>query len=150
MAAPSGSVAALAPLATPLPAGPTGEHFSKAQWDIMLALMDTVVPRVVLAAAAEKGRLDYVISDEEYEDIRKRLGVCVSPPDTATLDAYLAERPSESKEFQDMLMRQLVFYVKDDKRQELKFVLSTLRYGPAKGVDMHVLMGAVLARARCC
>jgi hypothetical protein len=53
MAAPSGSVATLAPLATPLPAGPEGENFSKAQWDILLALMDTVVPRVVRGGGRE-------------------------------------------------------------------------------------------------
>jgi hypothetical protein len=78
--------------------------------------------------------MDYVVSDKEYADITKRVGVCVSPPDTATLDAYLAEKPSESKEIQDLLMRQLVFYAKDDKRQGLKFVLSTLRYvAPCEG-----------------
>jgi hypothetical protein len=133
MAAPSGSVAALAPLATPLPAGPKGENFSKAQWDILLALMDTVVPRVVRAAAAGKGKLDYVVSDAEYAGIAERVGECVGAPDAATLDAYLAEQPSESEEFRDLLMRQLVFYAKDEQRQGLKFMLSTLRYGAACG-----------------
>ena len=150
MAATSGSVSALAPLATPLPAGPEGEHFGKGQWDILLALMDTVVPRVVRAVAEGNGELDYVISDTEYEDITKRVGVCVSPPDTATLDAYLAELPSENKEFQDLLMRQLVFYVKDEQTRGLNLVLSTLKYGyPVEGCD-YMLMNTVLAWVRCC
>ena len=122
-----GTIAALAPLATPLPASPKGDHFSPAQWAILLALMDAVVPRIVRAAAVGPETLDYVVSDAEYAGFAQRLEGSESAPDSGTLDAYLAEQPSQSEEFRDLLLRQLVFYAKEEQTQGLKLVLSALR-----------------------
>lgn len=120
MAAPAGSVTALGPLATPLPAPPQGENFTKAQWDVLLSIMDAVIPRVVRESKATGD--DYVISETEYKLIVERI-----QQDEVTVDAYLAEKPSENEEFQDLLMRQLVFFATDEQRNGLKFMLSALR-----------------------
>lgn len=127
MSDPSGPIAALGPLATPLPPSPKGSPFTDAQWAILMALMDAVVPRIVRASAATPGSLDYVVSDAEYAFLSKQAGASAHATDAETLDAYLAERPSDSAEFQDLLMRQLVFYVTEEQVKGLKFVLAALR-----------------------
>lgn len=128
MSAPSGAIAALAPLATPLPPGPDGSPFTDAQWAILMGLMDAVVPRIVRASAATPGSLDYIVSDAEYAFLSTQAGASAQVTDTETLDAYLAERPSDSVEFQDLLIRQLVSYMREDQVQGLKFVLAALTY----------------------
>ncbi|OAF55404.1 hypothetical protein VC83_08333 [Pseudogymnoascus destructans] len=129
MSAPSGPIAALAPLATPLPPSPNGSPFTDAQWAILMSLMDAAVPRIVRASAATEGSLDYTVSDAEYAFLSTQAGASAQAKDTETLDAYLAERPSDSAEFQDLLMRQLVYYATEEQVKGLKFVLAALGYG---------------------
>jgi hypothetical protein len=43
------------------------------------------------------------------------------------LDAYLAERPSESEDFKGLLRRQLISYAREDQRRPLQIILSLLR-----------------------
>ncbi|OBT46437.1 hypothetical protein VE00_03307 [Pseudogymnoascus sp. WSF 3629] len=130
MSAPSGPVAMLAPLATPLPPSPNGSPFTDAQWAILMSLMDAVVPRIVRASAATEGFLDYTVSDAEYAFLSTQAGASAQAKDTETLDAYLAERPSDSVEFQDLLMRQLVYYATEEQVKGLKFILAALGTRP--------------------
>lgn len=115
---------ALGPQSTPLPPLPA-DVFTSAQWSILLALMDTVVPRIVRASAASPSRAidELVISEEEYGAIASAAG----NKEGETLDAYLAERPSESEEFKGLLRRQLVSYAREDQRRPLMIILSVLR-----------------------
>lgn len=80
------------------------------------------------ASAAKPGSLDYTVSDAEYAFLSTQAGASAHTTDAETLDAYLAETPSDSAEFQDLLMRQLVFYATDEQVNGLKFVLAALRY----------------------
>jgi hypothetical protein len=91
--------------------------------------MDAVVPRIVRASAAVEGSLDYTVSDAEYAFLSTQAGASAQAKDTETLDAYLAERPSDSAEFQDLLMRQLVCYATEEQVKGLKFILAALGYG---------------------
>jgi hypothetical protein len=133
MAAPAGSVSSLAPLATPLPPPPAGAHFTQAQWDILMAIMDTIMPRIVrqskVGELRGKEKLNvYVMPEADYRTaIAHMKESVVDPPDEETFDAYLAERPSDNAEFQDLLLRQLVHYAREDQRDGMKFVLSALR-----------------------
>ncbi|OBT65167.1 hypothetical protein VE03_04749 [Pseudogymnoascus sp. 23342-1-I1] len=126
MSAPSGPIAALAPLATPPPPSPNGSPFTDAQWAILMAPTDAVVPRIVRASAATSGSLDYTVSDAEYAFLSTQAGASAHTTDAETQDAYLAERPSDSAEFQDLLIRQLVFYATEEQVKGLKFVLAAL------------------------
>ncbi|KFY10153.1 hypothetical protein V492_05166 [Pseudogymnoascus sp. VKM F-4246] len=126
MSAPSGPIAALAPLATPLPPSPDGSPFTDEQWAILMSLMDTVIPRIVRASAATEGSLDYTVSDAEYAFLSTQASASSGNKDTEALDAYLAEKPSDSAEFQDLLMRQLVCYATEEQVKGLKFVLAVL------------------------
>lgn len=128
MSAPAGPIAALAPLASPLPASPNGSPFTDLQWAILMSLMDAVVPRIVRASAAAPGSLDYTVADAEYAFLSTQAGASAHASDAEQLDAYLAEQPSDSAEFQDLLMRQVVFYVTEEQIKGLKFVLAALRY----------------------
>ncbi|KAL5353149.1 hypothetical protein ACLOAV_001180 [Pseudogymnoascus australis] len=117
----------LGPLSTPLPPLPD-DVFTSAQWSILLALMDTVVPRIVRASAASPSRAidELVISEAEYGAIARATG----NDEGETLDAYLAERPSESEEFKGLLRRQLVSYAREDQRRPLMLILSILSTRP--------------------
>lgn len=94
-----------------------------------MSIMDTVIPSVRRESSASPsapGRL--TISDARCntaaDKIRKTV---VDAPSNEALEAYLNERPSENADFQDLLRRTLVYYVRDDARKSLGFVLSALK-----------------------
>lgn len=128
MSVPPGPITALEPVATPLPPSSSDSPFTDEQWAILMALMDAVIPRIVRTSAATPGSLDYTVSDAEYAFLSTQAGASAHDTDAETLDAFLAERPSDSSEFQDLLMRQLVFYATEEQVRGLKFVLAALRY----------------------
>ena len=118
----------LAPLATALPEGPAGEPFTAAQWTTLMAIMDAVIPSIRRETTTTDKISQLTISDVEYNTAVHHLQkTVVNAPDSESLDEYLNERPSENPRFQDLLMRTLVFYARDDARKGLSFVLSTLK-----------------------
>jgi len=133
MAALTTTVASLAPPGVPLPPSPTGDSFTQAQWDILMSIMDAIIPRIVRQSKAGslrgKERLNtHIVPEDVYQiAIAHMRENVVDPPDEETLDAYLAERPSDNAEFQDLLLRQLVHYSREDQRSGLRFILSALR-----------------------
>jgi len=119
----------LAPLTVSLPEGPSAkEYFTEAQWTTLMAIMDTVIPSVLRESTTdhELGRLTItdVQCNTAADHIRRNV---VDAPDMESLDGYLNERPSDIPAFEDLLKRMLVFYVRDDARKRLTFVLSILK-----------------------
>jgi hypothetical protein len=125
----------LAPLETPLPELPSGEHFTALQWEILLAILDAVIPSIERESVSSKLALgrDHIsvetISDAKYgaalAHLREKV---VSPPAEEDIDVFLMERPSQIPEFEDLLKRTLIQYAREDARSGLRVILTTLRY----------------------
>jgi hypothetical protein len=124
----STQVDALAPLATPLPDGPTELPFSELQWTTLLAIMDTVIPSIRTEATTNNKTTQLTISDAEYNQTVHHLKqTLINSPDSETLDAYLDEKPSGNPRFQALLQRTLSAFAREDARKGLSFILATLK-----------------------
>jgi hypothetical protein len=92
--------------------------------------MDTVIPSVHRESQSS-GPVDLnrqAISDSRYIEAVEHLKQTVArPPETAILDEFLGEKPSDSPEFLDMLKRTLIHYTREDARRGLGLVLSALK-----------------------
>ena len=121
----------LAPLATPLPEPPAGEAFTSDQWQILMSIMDTIIPSVQRESFASDGLSRVTISDEKYNATMLRLkrATLAGPdvPNGKSLENYLDEKPSDNPDFQDLLKRSLVHFAREDARKGLAFILSTLK-----------------------
>lgn len=123
----STTMEALAPLATALPDPPADNPFAETHWKTLLAIMDTVVPSVRREGQATDKSSQLVISDEEYHTKVEHLKKAVTnSPSTEALDVYLGERPSEIPRFQELMKRLFTFYVREDARKGLGFILAAL------------------------
>jgi hypothetical protein len=121
-------VEALAPLATPVPDGPTELPFSELQWSTLLAIMDTVIPSIRRETTTNNTINQLTISDVEYNKTVKHLKkTLANSPDSESLDEYLDEKPSDNQRFQALLQRTLSTFVRDDARQGLSLILTTLK-----------------------
>lgn len=121
-------VEALAPLATPLPDGPSELPFSGLQWTTLLAIMDTVIPSIRRETTTSNQINQLTISDVEYNHTVQQLKkTLVDPPTSEALDEYLDEKPSDNPRFQALLQRTLSTFAHDDAKQGLSFVLTTLK-----------------------
>jgi hypothetical protein len=119
---------ALAPLATPLPDGPTEIPFSELQWTTLLAIMDTVIPSIRRETTTNNETSQLTISDVEYNKTVHHLKqTLVNPPDSESFDEYLEEKPSDNPRFQALLQRTLSTFARDDAKKGLSFILSTLK-----------------------
>jgi hypothetical protein len=120
-------IEALAPLATPPPDGPTELPFSELQWTTLLAIMDTVIPSVRRDTKTNNNVNQLTISDIEYNKTVNHLKkTLVNSPDSESLDEYLGEKPSDNPRFQALLQRTLSSFARDDAKQGLSLVLTTL------------------------
>jgi len=121
-------VEALAPIATPLPDGPTELPFSALQWTTLLAIMDTVIPSIRRDSTTNNQVSQLTISDVEYNKTVNHLQkTLVNLPDSKSLDEYLDEKPSGIPRFQALLQRTLSTFARDDAKQGLSLVLTTLK-----------------------
>ncbi|RYC79171.1 hypothetical protein BFJ63_vAg17952 [Fusarium oxysporum f. sp. narcissi] len=111
----------LAPAATTGPGAVDSEPLTRAQWDVFMSIMDTVIscrsdeplnPSTVRRSETEYNK---IVHDIRYE----------TTLDTATVDAFLAEKPSEMPLFQDMVKRVLAGFP-HDKLSTLGNVLSLM------------------------
>lgn len=117
----------LAPIVAPLPDPPEGQYFTDIQWSTLMAIMDTVIPSIHKASITSDPSGQLSVPDDEYDNAvaHMRKTVC-SPPSNEALDAFLNEKPSDIPEFQDILLRTLSIYAREDARKVLAFVLTTL------------------------
>lgn len=102
------SIEASAPLPTPLPETPSGDYWSEAQWEVLYALVDAVLPSIVPESAATDKPNQKTVSDEQFEEIFERVQATMTEaPDKETFKKYFAERPSASPEFRANIRRSL-------------------------------------------
>jgi hypothetical protein len=121
-------VEALAPLATPPPDGPTKLPFSGLQWTTLLAIMDTVIPSIRRETTINNKVNQLTISDIEYNQTVHHLKkTLVNSPTSESLDEYLDEKPSDNPRFLALLQRTLSTFARDDAKQGLSLILTTLK-----------------------
>ena len=104
---------------TSLPHPPSPSPFTPAQWQVLLAIADTVIAPLQPAAAATPH------DREVFEITRSQLQ---GYADDATLDSYLSERASSVPGFEDALLRFLGSHTAPDVRKGLASVLNLLEY----------------------
>lgn len=122
------TLAALAPLATPLPDAPEGDVFTKEQWTTLMAIFDTVIPSI-RSKSTKANRLSQLqISDQEYNKTVANIQKTVyNAPDVDTLDNYFDEKASDYPEYQEWLKRTFALYIREDGRAGLAFILSAMK-----------------------
>jgi hypothetical protein len=124
----SNQLGVLAPLAAPLPDGPSDQFFTDEQWTTLMAIFDTVIPSVRRESTTGNKTSQLVVLDVEYNAAVDDLeNIVVNAPDSRSLDKYLGEKPSDNPAFQDVLKRALIQYTRDDGRKGLAFILSALK-----------------------
>lgn len=118
-----------APLKVPLPEGPSREeYFTPAQWTTLLAILDTVIPEVHRETTTTYQLAQLTLSKPELNAAVADLGAkVIDAPSIDELEEYLAERPSDSPLFQDLLERTLIQYTRPKDRDGLGAVLSALK-----------------------
>ncbi|AEO68237.1 755f30ef-11d9-46bc-97ea-4933c4f7e7ba [Thermothielavioides terrestris] len=127
----------VAPLTAPVPVDlpDAVEFLSESQWKVLMAVMDAVIPAIRMEDASQPSKPNhdpsvFYLPSGQYSEAAIKLRNAVSPLDhpSDTLEAYLAERPSDNPLF----------------TQVLKCVLSNLP--PSKQRDMRVLLSILNTR----
>ncbi|EAQ83481.1 hypothetical protein CHGG_09885 [Chaetomium globosum CBS 148.51] len=109
--------------------------FNETQWKVLMALMDAVIPAIRIQESGEntKGQDTSIIHlpSSEYSDAAVQLRNAASPgnPTPETLEAYLAERPSDNPAFAQVL-KCVLSNVPPNKQRELRILLSILNTRP--------------------
>lgn len=117
----------IAPIVAPLPDPPEDQYYTDLQWSTLMAIMDTVVPSIHRASITNDPYSQLSVPDDEYNDAVSHMRTTISsPPSNEALEAYLNEKPSDIPAFQDLLLRTLTIYAREDARKVLGFVLTTL------------------------
>jgi hypothetical protein len=115
------------PLEVPLPPFPSLSFFSDAQWTILFALCDAVVPSVRTAATV-KSPVDKVISASEWDAAISKLTSLNPGPDAANIAArYLEEDASSNPVFRSYVQRILGDYVHDEGKAGFGLILNALK-----------------------
>lgn len=123
----SNTIDIIAPIVTPLPDPPEGQYFTDLQWSTLMAIMDTVIPSIHKASITNDPSSQLSVPDEQYNDAVTYVRTTISsPPSDEALEAYLNEKPSDIPAFQDILLRTLTTYAREDARKALSFILTTL------------------------
>jgi hypothetical protein len=119
----------VAPTATPLPDVQPGEPFTEANWTLLMALMDTVIPSIQRKSSSKRELNRRALPDADYNAAVDRIrGTIVNIPDGDLLDTYLDEKPSSIPRFQELLRMTFLQYVREDGRKAMAFILSALKY----------------------
>ncbi|KAI1078404.1 long-chain fatty alcohol dehydrogenase [Whalleya microplaca] len=114
------------PIPTQLPALNSETHFSDTQWKTLLALIDAVVPSIVVGSKHTDPKKQIRITEsqciEAYEHIKKSMKC---PPDYEKFTRYLEERPVDSPRFK-WIIRRLVERISTGDKKRLGGVLSLM------------------------
>lgn len=110
----------------------TAELMPDAQWRMLLAIMDAVVPSIQRESTApkRKSRSIAYISDSRYQDALSHLKKDTVLLDLASeeeLDKYLSDKPTDDLMFQQVL-KGMLHHVPEELSTLLSRVLYILRY----------------------
>lgn len=119
-----------APVPTRLPPLLSTDHFSEAQWEILFALVDAVLPPVVVESTMTDKRNQLRISQEQYEEAYEHiLSSMAEPPELDKFKEYLRTRQSDNPRFVENVKRTFQS-VDSDARKKLGGILRLLGYVP--------------------
>ncbi|KAI1777630.1 long-chain fatty alcohol dehydrogenase [Hypoxylon cercidicola] len=129
----------VAPIPTPLPELKPGTYLSETQWQVLLALIDAVIPSIVVESEARDRKSQLPISKSQYEEAYERTKRSMKqPPDRAKFQQYLEARPLDNPRFLRLLKR-TIQRVPDSSRKQLGAVLSIIatRLGSLAGTGYY-------------
>jgi hypothetical protein len=119
----------IVPVATPLPDVPPGDPFTKANWDLLMAIMDTVIPSIQRESASSKELNRRALPDLEYNAAVDRIKkAATNAPSSDLLDIYLNENPSSIPRFRELLRMLFMHLVPAEGRKKMAFILGALKY----------------------
>ena len=105
----------IAPLASPLPPSAKGELLTPSQWTTLMAIGDTVIPKIDSAT-------------EDYSTTLKRLQDVISEKDDPKIaNAYLSEPASSIPELRDCVRRILCESLRPEATKGVSVLLSALK-----------------------
>ena len=117
----------IAPLTTTLPDPSSKEVLTDAQWITLLAIAETVIPRVSRAGQTKEEHGTH-LSETEYNalvnDIKATL---TNPPEEPILVEYLGESATAYENFRQELQRTLAQHVRYDALKGIAFILNALK-----------------------
>lgn len=88
----------VAPVPVHLPESPGDESFSPVQWEVMKALMTTVLPSLSRQSAITNRTVEGTVSDEQYEQaVNHMRQTMANAPNDEELEEYLAESPYDTE-----------------------------------------------------
>ncbi|KAI1417556.1 long-chain fatty alcohol dehydrogenase [Hypoxylon sp. FL1857] len=107
-----------APIPTQLPELKETSYFSETQWQLLLALVDAVIPSIVAEAAATDRKNQLRIPQPQYEEAYERTKSSMKhPPDYEKFKQYLESRPLDNPRCLNLLKRLLQNVPNDDRRR---------------------------------
>ncbi|KAF2827912.1 long-chain fatty alcohol dehydrogenase [Ophiobolus disseminans] len=119
---------AVSPKATPLPPLPEEDPLTPAQWKMLLAIADAVIPAIKPTATANT-RTEVAVAGNEYSTAVSALRA-LTPEDDHDADSaakeYLADNASSNPLFKMELQRMFAMYMPQSTRKQLSTVLSIL------------------------
>lgn len=115
-----------APIPTQLPELKPGTYLTETQWQVLLALIDAVVPSIVVESEARDQKNQLQISQAQYTEAYERTRrLMKQPPDYDKFKQYLAARPLDNPRFM-RLVKNTIQNVPDSSRKQLGTVLSVI------------------------
>jgi hypothetical protein len=119
----------VSPKAAQLPALPTEDPLTPAQWKTLLAIADAIVPAIKPMSTA-RVKTEIAVTDNEYSTAVSTLSQLTPEHDPGADDAardYLADHASRNPAFKLGLQRILAMYMPPSQKKELLMVLSILK-----------------------
>ncbi len=129
---------AAASLPTPVSLPDATDFLTDAQWTVLMAIMDTVIPAIRIqedsttTAATTKPDLGTIyLPSADYSDAAIKLRNASSPLNHSSdvLEAYLAERPSDNPAF-TTLLKCVLSNVPPSKKRDMRILFSILKSVP--------------------
>ncbi|KAI1768866.1 long-chain fatty alcohol dehydrogenase [Hypoxylon sp. FL1150] len=138
-----------APIATQLPELKSGTYLTETQWQVLLALIDAVVPSIVAESEAGDQKHQLRISQPQYAEAYERTKRLMKPPDYDKFQQYLAARPLDNPRFM-RLIKSTIQRVPDSNRKQLGTVLSVIatRLGSLAGTGYYTPLQEQPVRVR--
>lgn len=124
-------MASYTPLDVPLPPSPDVSFWSDAQWKILFALSDAIIPSIRTAATVRSSK-DKAVSSGDWDAAISKLTSLIDGPDAARIAAqYLEEDASSNPVFRAYVERILGDYVHEEGKAGFGLIMNALKYDPS-------------------
>lgn len=115
-----------APIPTQLPELKPDTYFSQTQWQILLALVDAIVPSIVADSGVTDMKNHLQISKSQLEESYERIKSSMkTPPDYERFQQYLQARPLDNPRFLRAVKR-ILEGVPNSNRNQLGAILNIM------------------------